>query len=110
MGLVPVNSKSFLGNLKLSNIDSSLSVILPKDEDLRMLTYKTLLEKFNSKYTKLNYPQKSLLRAYINNVSNTNSLKEYIETVTPVIKRELKKYSKNLSDDVVKIKLKEAIK
>ena len=50
------------------------------------------------------------MRAYINNVSNTNSLKEYIETVTPVIKRELKKYSKNLSDDVVKIKLKEAIK
>ena len=37
-------------------------------------------------------------------------MKEYIETVTPVIKRELKKYSKNLTDDVVKIKLKEAIK
>ena len=95
---------------KKNNINSSLSAVLPKDEDLRIITYKTLLEKFNSKYTKLNYPQKSLLRAYINNVSNTNSLKEYIETVTPVIKRELKKYSKNLSDDVVKIKLKEAIK
>ena len=95
---------------KDTNIGSSLSAVLPQDEDLRIITYKTLLEKFNSKYTKLNYPQKSLLRAYINNVSNTNSLKEYIETVTPVIKRELKKYSKNLSDDVVKIKLKEAIK
>ena len=96
---------------KNDNIKLSETVVnLPKDEDLRIITYKTLLEKFNSKYTKLNYPQKSLLRAYINNVSNTNSLKEYIETVTPVIKRELKKYSKNLSDDVVKIKLKEAIK
>ena len=51
------------------------------NEDLRIITYKTLLEKFNAKYTKLNYPQKSLLRTYINNVSNTNSLKEYIEKV-----------------------------
>ena len=83
---------------------------LPDDEDLRILTYTTLLEKFNQKYTKLNYPQKSLLRAYINNISNTNSLKEYIQTVVPVIKRDIKKYSKNLTDEVVKIKLKEAVK
>ena len=82
---------------------------LPKDEDLRILTYRTLLEKFNNKYKSLNLPQKSLLRAYINNVSNTNSLKEYIETVRPVIKKELVKHSKNVKDKVVKIKLKEAI-
>jgi|TARA_R110000824_G_scaffold132796_4_gene295364 hypothetical protein len=93
-----------------TNIKSSLSVVLPKDEDLRILTYKTLLEKFNAKYSKLNYPQKSLLRAYINNVSNTNSLKEYIETVVPVIKKELKQHSNKLQDKVVLIKLTEAIK
>jgi|TARA_B100000073_G_C23695573_1_gene558188 hypothetical protein len=84
--------------------------LLPADEDLRILTYKTLLEKFNHKYTKLNLPQKSLLRAYINNVSNTNSLKEFIEKVVPVIKKELKQHSNKLQDKVVKIKLKEAIK
>ena len=84
--------------------------LLPADEDLRILTYKTLLEKFNHKYTKLNLPQKSLLRAYINNVSNTNSLKEFIEKVVPVIKKELKHHSNKLQDKVVKIKLKEAIK
>ena len=69
-------------NLKLSN---TIVEKLPDDEDLRILTYKTLLEKFNSKYSKLNLPQKSLLRAYINNVSGTNSLKEYIEEVVPII-------------------------
>ena len=83
---------------------------LPNDEDLRILTYKTLLEKFNAKYTKLNLPQKSLLRAYINNVSGTNSLKEFLQKVVPAIKKDLKKYSKNLKDDVVKIKMNEAIK
>ena len=30
-----------------------LNKVLPDDEDLRILTYKTLLEKFNQKYTKL---------------------------------------------------------
>ena len=89
------------------NINKNL---LPADEDLRILTYKTLLEKFNHKYTKLNLPQKSLLRAYINNVSNTNSLKEFIQKVIPVIKKELKQHSNKLQDEVVKIKLTEAIK
>ena len=83
---------------------------LPDDEDLRILTYKTLLEKFNQKYTKLNLSQKNLLRAYINNVSNTSSLKEYIQKQVPTIKEGLKKYSKNLKDKVVKIKLSESIK
>jgi len=46
---------------------------LPDDEDLRILTYRTLLEKFNQKYTKLSGAQKNLLREYINNISNTNT-------------------------------------
>ena len=93
-------------NIKLSETVKGL----PDDEDLRILTYKTLLEKFNQKYSNLNYPQKSLLRAYINNISNVNSLKEYIQKVTPAIKKELKQHSNKLTDKVVKIKLAEAIK
>jgi hypothetical protein len=92
-----------------TNIESSLTAVLPKDEDLRLLTYKTLLERFNAKHSNLNYPQKSLLRAYINNVSNVNSLKEYIEKVVPAIKKELKQHSNKLQDKVVQIKLAEAI-
>ena len=95
---------------KDNNIKLSETVVnLPDDEDLRILTYKTLLEKFNQKYLHLNKQQKNLLKAYINNVSNTNSLKEYIEKEIPSIKKELKINSKHLTDKVVKIKLKEAI-
>ena len=82
---------------------------LPDDEDLRILTYKTLLEKFNQKYTKLSGKQKNLLREYINNISNTNSLKETLSELVSELKKDLKTHSKNLSDKVVKIKLKEAI-
>ena len=93
-----------------TNIESTLTAVLPKDKDLRIITYQTLLEKFNQKHSNLNYPQKSLLRAYINNVSNVNSLKEYIEKVVPAIKNELKQHSNKLQDKVVQIKLQEAIK
>ena len=95
---------------KSIKLSETVGKILPNDEDLRLLTYQTLLEKFNSKYSKLNLPQKNLLRAYINNISNTSSLKEYIEKEIPKIKKGLVTYSKNLTDDVVKIKLKEAVK
>jgi len=84
--------------------------VLPDDEDLRILTYRTLLEKFNQKYTKLSGAQKNLLREYINNVSNTNSLKDTLKEIVKVLKQDLKKHSKNLKDEVVKIKMTEAIK
>ena len=83
---------------------------LPDDEDLRILTYKTLLEKFNQKYTKLSGAQKNLLREYINNVSNTNSLKDTLKEIVKGLKKDLTTHSKNLQDKVVKIKMSEAIK
>ena len=83
---------------------------LPDDEDLRILTYRTLLEKFNQKYTKLSAAQKNLLREYINNVSNTNSLKDTLKEIVKGLRDDLKTHSKNLQDKVVKIKMNEAIK
>jgi len=82
---------------------------LPDDEDLRIITYRVLLEKFNQKYSHLNGSQKKLLRAYINNISNTNSLKEYIERQVPMIRKELKRHGKKVDDKITKIKLNEAI-
>ena len=93
-----------------TNIKSSLNTMLPKDEDLRLITYKTLLEKFNQKYTKLSGAQKNLLREYINNVSNTNSLKDTLKKIVQELKKDLKTHSKKLQDKVVKIKMTEAIK
>ena len=94
--------------IQLSNLKSGKD--LKEDEDLRVLTYKVLLEKFNSKYTNLDSNQRKLLRKYINNISNTNSLKEHIQDSLPSLKSNLTKYKKNVKDKVVKIKLNEAIK
>jgi len=91
---------------KLSDIVKSSSSL---NEDERFLTYKILLEKFNSKYSNLNGQQRRLIKEYINNVANTNGLKEYIEKIVPNIKQELKKYFNSVSEKIVKIKLKESI-
>ena len=99
---VTTNDKS----IKLSETVTAL----PDDEDLRILTYRTLLEKFNQKYTKLSGDQKNLLREYINNVSNTNSLKDTLKEIVKGLKKDLQTHSKNLQDKVVKIKMSEAIK
>jgi hypothetical protein len=80
------------------------------DPELRTLAYKILLEKFNSKYFNLNLQQKALLKEYINNVSNSNNLKQYINNLLPDIKKQLKNQVKYIKEKVVKIKLKESIK
>ena len=67
------------------------------------------MEKFNQKYSHLNASQKNLLRAYINNISNTNSLKEYINKHLPTIKKEIQTHINGVDEKIVKIKLREAI-
>ena len=57
-----------------------------QEKDLRLLAYSILVEKFNKKYSSLSVAQKKLLKEYINNISNTNSLKEFIESETAKVK------------------------
>ena len=80
-----------------------------QEKDLRLLAYGILIEKFNKKYSSLSKNQRNLLKEYINNISNTNSLKELIESETIKVKKELQSYLPQVSDKITKIKLKEAI-
>jgi hypothetical protein len=80
-----------------------------QEKDLRLLTYKILVETFNKKYTNLDTSQKTLLKEYINNVSNTSKFKDYVLNETPKIVAELKSLHKRIGDKVTKIKLNETI-
>jgi len=79
------------------------------DKDLRLLAYQILVDKFNQKYKTLNESQKSLLKNYINNVSNTNSLREFVDNEVSKIKKQLNSHIRKVEDVVTKIKLSEAI-
>jgi len=80
-----------------------------QEKDLRLLTYKILLETFNNKYTNLNESQKGLLREYINNITNTSKFGEYFEKELISTITELHTMYKSMKDKITKIKLRETI-
>jgi len=97
---------------KISNKEVKAQVLKEynkSDKDLRLLAYKILVDKFNKKYKTLNESQRNLLKHYINNVSNTNSLKEFVDVESSKIKKELKKHLPKVNDTITKIKLTEAV-
>ena len=77
------------------------------DKDTRLLTYKVLLEKFNSKYKGLANNQKTLLKEYVNSVTNSPALKTYINEEIKKVKKQLLSYSKKVTDKAVAVKLNE---
>ena len=77
------------------------------DKDLRILTYKVMLEKFNGKYGELNDDQKEVLKEFINSVDNTPKLKEYYNNKVAYLKEKLNKLSESISDKAVQIKVNE---
>lgn len=89
--------------------DAVLEEYKKQDEDLRAVSYKLLVESFNSKYKNLTTDQKSLLREYINNINNTGKLSEYVSNEVTKLVTELKEVGSKISDKVTKIKLSETI-
>jgi len=85
--------------------DKLVETYKQQEKDLRLLTYKILVETFNKKYSNLNESQKELLKQYINNITNTTGFKSYVENEIPKIVKELKELSKKVNDKVTKIKL-----
>ena len=77
------------------------------DKDTRLLTYKVLLEKFNNKYSGLGKNQKLLLKEYVNSVTNSPSLKSFINKEIKEVKKSITEYSKKVEDKAVVIKLTE---
>ena len=77
------------------------------DKDIRMLTYRALLEKFNSKYANLNEGQKSVLKEFINSVDNPTKLKDFYNTKITEIKSDLTKLNKKVKDKTTQIKINE---
>ena len=94
---------------KHSKSKKSGNIMENQDKDLRLLTYQLLVEKFNKKYSSLNKNQRNLLKEYINNLSNTNSLREFIDNEVKKVKKSLKTHLKRVDDKITKIKLTEAI-
>jgi mRNA-degrading endonuclease RelE of RelBE toxin-antitoxin system len=95
---------------KKSEETELMKTLRRENKDLRSITYKILIEKFNKKYKSLSRNQKDVLREYINNLSNTNVLNDFLESKFKGISFDLKKSLPKIDDKVIKIKIKECIK
>lgn len=87
--------------------DDLISEFQSYDKDLRILTYKVLLEKFNGKYESLGDNQKLVLKEFINSVDSTPKLKEFYNTKVGEIKEELNKLAKQVTNKAIQIKINE---
>lgn len=85
--------------------DELMEAFTAQPKDIRLLSYKLLVDKFNEKYSVLDESQKQLLNKYIVNVNDTTALKEYIQKIIPGIKSDLAAQSKIITDQVTKIKV-----
>jgi hypothetical protein len=77
------------------------------DKELRILTYKILLDKFNKKYDNLNNNQKAILKEYINSVDNVARLRDFYNETAKNLKKEITILNRKTSDPIIKIKLNE---
>ena len=80
------------------------------DKDLKLLTFKILLEKFNENYKDLLPAQKNILKEFITSVNSQTRLRNIINEELDKISKEVSKLSSKVKDEVVKIKLDEVSK
>ncbi len=97
-------------NLISESEDDLVNFYKQQNEDIRLLSYKLLVDSLNEKYKDLDNNQKRLLKEYINNISNTNSLNEFVEKEINVIKESLSDLLEKITDNVLKIKINEVTK
>ena len=109
------NKITLLEHLTRSEISSNpkedvLKEFSSYDKDLRTLTYRVLLEKFNEKYDGLSNEQKQVLKEFINSVDSTPQLREFYNNKITHLRSILNEESKNIKDKATQIKITEIAK
>jgi hypothetical protein len=79
------------------------------DKGTRILAYRMLLEKFNSKYSTLSDTQKNVLKEFINNITNTTKLRDFVNKNFTTITEELNQIIPTVTDKTTQIKLSEVV-
>jgi hypothetical protein len=87
--------------------DEVMSEFEKTDKDVRLLTYKIILENFNEKYDTLHPKQKLILKEYITSIDNTPRLREFYINKINEIKTELTLLNKSTKNPTTKIKINE---
>jgi len=108
-----VTAKEYiLENMTKTNkpvVTESECALEDQSADVKLLAYKLLIERFNTKYSGLYPEQKNLLREYITNISTINKFADYVNSEYKRIAKCLSESIGRVKHDVTKIKVKETI-
>jgi hypothetical protein len=77
------------------------------DKDLRLLTYKILLEKFNDQYKDLLPEQKNILKEFIVSANSSIRLRNIVNEEIEKLGKDISTLKAKITDSVVRIKLEE---
>lgn len=89
--------------------ETILETFKNQQEDLRLLSYKLMLDRFNARYQNLTENQKELLREYINSVSDSNKFTTYVRTKLIPLQEQVSSLAKKEKDQILQIKLNEVV-
>jgi len=98
-----------------STPDSKMSLsplveeLMALDKGTRALTYKIMLEKYNTKFDGLSKEQKEVLKEYINSATDAPKLKEFLNSKFKSISTTLKENVDKIEEPALKIKIQEVI-
>lgn len=100
------------GELKEEQIikeSSYVETLRAQDEEIRYLSYKFLLERFNEKYSNFNDKQKALLREYINKGTDVEQFRKYVITEARRLETNMQTQAAKIKNTVTRIKLQEVV-
>ena len=95
---------------KINAKDTLIEEYSKYDKDLRLLTYKILLEKFNDRYKDLLPEQKDILKEFIVSVNSSTKLRTIVNEELLKIQKQITALRSKVTDSIVKIKLDEVYK
>lgn len=109
------NKTTLLNHLTVKNNlveskDELLDEYSTYDKDLKLLTYKILLEKFNTRYNHLLPEQKNILKEVITSANSTIRLRKIVNEEVFRVRKEIRVLKETVTDEVTKIKLEEVLK
>ena len=108
-----INLLEFLTKKELNDFKVKKDILSEFSEyskDVRILTYRVLLEKFNEKHKDLSNEQKTVLKEFINSVDSTPGLRNFYNIKINELKDSLAIEVKNVKDKATKIKINEVVK
>ena len=90
--------------------DTLMEEYIEYPKDIKILTHRIMLEKFNEKYDSFSPDQKAILKEVVTSIDNTSKLRDYYNTKIEEIKKDIVSKISEIEDKVLIIKLEEVIK